>query len=405
MNILTFTRFVRGYVEFKATGSFPERLINLSLRRGLNVYDTRGSGGVLSGRVPKSQFQSLKKLSERCGVDVEIIKSGGIPVIYRNNKNRVGLLFGAVLLAVICQLLSSFVWTVDVKPTESVSEYKIRQALEKQGLYSGVWKNSINPDTVERDTMLDLGSFGWMSINITGTNAQVSISEKYLPEDTQGDETKPCNIKAKKDGQIVKMDIKSGSNAVKLGDAVTKGDLLVSGVVSTTNGGDHLRPAVGAVYARTTFTKTVAQPLCYIQSMPTGITSERSVLNFIGIKIPLGLSYVPSENYVKQGEYQDFVSFGNTMPVGVYNQHCTEYLSEEVKLTEEQANESCLAQLSLYEAFEINKCKIEERKLTPKIQDNAYIVTAEYTCIEDIGEISYIGVENEEQVKLNTLED
>lgn len=396
MNILDVTRFIRGYVEFEAKGSFPERLINLSLRKGINIYDTKGKDGVLIGRVPKSQFSSLEKLSLRCAVDIKVIKCRGVPFIFEKNKNRWGLALGALLLVALCQLFSSFIWIIEVEPTPTVSEYKIRQALKEQGLYSGAWKESIIPDTVERETMRELGSFGWMSINITGTCAKVGLSEKYSPSDNQGDETRPCNIKAKKDGQIVKMDIKSGANVAKLGDAVTKGDLLVSGAVSTENGGDFLSPSIGNVYAETTITKTVTQPLEYSQKLPSGKTTQRSMLEFAWLKIPLGLSYVPSGEYIKQREHLSFVSCDNTLPAGVYNEYCTEYVTEQVKLSEKQAEKNCLAELALFEAFEIPEAEIKDRKLSSEIKDNAYILNATYTCIEDIGEISYIGVENED---------
>lgn len=404
MNILSITRFIRGYVEFRATGSFPERLINLSIRRGINVYDTKGCEGVLTGRVPKSHFESFEKLGVRCGVDIEAVKCGGVPFLFRNNIKRWGLIPGCALFLIICQLLSSFVWVVEVSPTPKVSEYKIRQALEKQGLYSGAWKGSLSPDSIERDTMLDLGSFGWMSVNITGAYAKVSISEKYLPDDTKGEERKPCNIKAKKDGQIVKMDVKSGSSVAKLGDAVTKGDLLVSGVVSTENGGDFLKPSIANVYARTTITKTVTQPLKYTQSLPSGKTVSRSMLELVGLKIPLGLGYIPSGEYARHSEYLNFFAFDNQMPVGMYNEHCTEYISQDITLSEKQADEACVAQLALYEAFDLFNVQIEDRKLSHTIKNNAYILTAEYTCIEDIGEVSYIGVDGDNQTPVKSNE-
>ncbi|MCQ4021901.1 MULTISPECIES: sporulation protein YqfD [unclassified Ruminococcus] len=396
MVILSITRFIRGYVEFRATGSFPERLINLTIRRGINVYDTKGCDGVLTGRVPKSHFASLQKLGARCGVDIEAVKCGGVPFVFKNNINRWGLIPGAAVFLIICSVLSSFVWVVDVSPTPKVSEYKIRQELEKQGLYSGAWKGSLSPDSIERNTMINLGSFGWMSVNVTGAYARVGISEKYLPGDTQGEEQKPCNIKAKKDGQIVKMDVKSGSSVAKLGDAVTKGDLLVSGVVSTENGGDFLKPSIANVYAQTTLTKTVSQPLKYTQSLPSGKEVSRSLLELVGLKIPLGLGYIPSGEYVRHSEHLNFYAFDNQMPVGIYSENCTEYAMQEISLSESEADKVCMAQLALYEAFELFDVKIEDRKLTHKVKDNAYILTAEYTCIEDIGEVSYIGIDEED---------
>ena len=393
MSILDITRFIRGYVEFEASGSFPERLIILSLRKGLNVYDTRGSGGTVKGRVPKSQFEALKRLGSRCGVDIRVIKTRGVPFIYMHNRRRSGLVAGALCFAVLCYFLTSFVWVIDVEPTSRVSEYEIRQALKDHGLHSGAWRDSLVPDTIERETMMQLGLFGWMSVNITGTVAKVTVSEKYSPEDTKGEEVRPCNIKAKKDGQIVKMDVKSGESIAKLGDAVTKGDLLVSGVVSTESGGDFLSPSIGSVYAETTVEKTVEQPMSYKQSLPSGNFTQRSMLEFLGIRLPLGLSYVPYESYTSQRERLNFISCGSVMPVDIYNEYCTEYKENDISLTKEEAHKSCLAALALYEAFHMQNCEIKKRELKGEIKNNTYVLTAKYTCVEDIGEISYIGVD------------
>ena len=54
-----------------------------------------------------------------------------------------------------------------------------------------------------------------------------------------------------------------------------------------------------------------------------------------------------------------------------------------------------MSQLALYEAFELSDVEIEDRKLSHIIKDNAYILTAEYICVENIGEVSYIGVEED----------
>ncbi len=393
MEILDIIRFVRGYVEFEATGSFPERLINISLKKGIHVYKTHGDNGTVRGRVISSQYESLKKLGDRCAVEITPLHCRGIPFIYSNNKNRWGLLLGAVLFFGLCAFLSSFVWVVEVDGTPSVSEYKIRQALDAQGLYSGAWKGNLAPDTIERETMRDLGSFGWMSVNITGTVAKVSVSEKYNSDDVKPQETRPCNIKAVKDGQIVRMDIRSGVAAVKAGDAVTKGELLVSGVLSVENDADYLTPSVGEVFAKTEHTKTVSQPLKYTQRLPSGRVVERNSLNFLGINLPLNLTYIPSGDYSTECEYLNLIACGNTMPIGIYNEYCTEYTNREIKLSEEQAKESCLAQLALYEVFNLGECEITDRKLKHEIKDGCYILTAAYSCIEDIGEVSYIGIE------------
>ena len=119
------------------------------------------------------------------------------------------------------------------------------------------------------------------------------------------------------------------------------------------------------------------------------------MLDVVGIKIPLGLGYIPSGEYAHHGEYLNFYAFDNQIPVGIYNEYCTEYTQQEIKLSEKQADELCMSQLALYEAFELSGVEIEDRKLSHIIKDNAYILTAEYICVENIGEVSYIGVEED----------
>lgn len=65
------------------------------------------------------------------------------------------------------------------------------------------------------------------------------------------DDTVPTNVVASEDGLILSCDVLQGTEEVKVGSAVRKGDLLISGIVTYRNGSEKMLHADGIVRAET----------------------------------------------------------------------------------------------------------------------------------------------------------
>ncbi len=77
--------------------------------------------------------------------------------------------------------------------------------------------------------MADFEDVAWISINKIGSTASIEINET-VNKPKLVDNNKTTNVKAAKDGVIVRLEVLGGWAAVQEGEAVTAGDLLISGV-------------------------------------------------------------------------------------------------------------------------------------------------------------------------------
>lgn len=74
-----------------------------------------------------------------------------------------------------------------------------------------------------------------MSINIKGVRAEVVVRESPKKPKIE-DLTIPADVVAERDGVILEIGAKRGKKMVKNGDAVLKGEVLISGLVTHKSG-------------------------------------------------------------------------------------------------------------------------------------------------------------------------
>ena len=212
-------RWLRGYVIFEAVGRFPERLINLALVNDITLVRPVGKKGILTAQVSVNDYRQLCRMRKKAMVRLKIKKKTGFPFILHKNRKRKGIALGTLIFAVLIYILSGFIWSIEINGNNAISIYEIQKDLRENGIYIGASKKNINVTETERKLELKSGHIAWISVNITGSTADVEISESYdMPEIV--DKTKPCNLKAKKTGQILKMNVKEGQkSAAVAGDS------------------------------------------------------------------------------------------------------------------------------------------------------------------------------------------
>lgn len=392
MLVLRFLRWLRGFVYFEAVDGFPERFLNLMLRADIPIWEPVGEKGRLTAKVSAPYYRELRNIAKKSGVRLHILQKSGLPFILIKNRDRKGLLAGLILFFVIITALSQFIWNVEISGLNALGETQVRTALKEQGLASGAYYKGLDMKKVVREATLSLKNVGWMSVNVKGVTAYVELSESYTPPDVSNQPT-PGNIKARTDGQIVRMDISKGTAAVKSGDGVVKGQLLVSGVIVNAENKASLVHSEAKVYARVNHIFNVKIPFKEELKLPTGELISRSEYRIFGIRIPANLLFVPSEDYVRQANLKNITINGNGLPVNMFTENWYEYKTTQKTRSEKQAQSLAEKQLALYEAFNLQKAEIESKKTNIKKDDDFFILTADYVCIEDIAKTYEISVE------------
>lgn len=328
--MLWFYRFVIGFLEVEFSGDIAEKILNICAKNGISLWNSKRKGGKIRCFITVRDFKALPSITAKSGIRVHILKKHGLPFIERRYKKRFGIPVGAAVFFAILAVMSRFVWSVEVCGNKTVDESEIIKACNKIGIYEGVRKKDIDPKNARQRLLLETDKLAWASLNIEGCRLTVNVTEIGEKPDV----STPANLKAAADGIITKIDITSGNCVVKLGDTVTKGDLLVSGIFENASGTRFVRSA-GTVTAKTEREIIVSAPYTRKESNKTGKTNKKSVLSFFGLKIPL---YLGKENksYNAHTEVKNLYLLGKKLPIRAYTK-IFEYTDEkEVTLDKKQ---------------------------------------------------------------------
>lgn len=347
-------RFIFGYLTLEFSGDIVESMLNLCARNGISIWNAKRIKGKIRCCMTIREYRLLPSVARGSGIRMHIRRKYGLPFIAARYKKRIGLFVGAAVFFLFLQVMSCFIWTVEVTGNVSVPTEEIIAACEEIGICEGVPKKSINPQNHKQRLLLKLDKLAWASLNIEGSRLTVNVTEVKKKESNS---TEPTNLKARADGVIKKIDITSGNCVVKVGQLVHKGDLLVSGVVETADTTRFVR-SQGSVIAETEREITVSAGWEKTVKEKTGNKRKKSVLSFFGMTLPL---YLGSEhqNYESRLEVSEAKLFGKSLPLRIYTREFEYYKENKVTLNREQLEK----ELEYLLEKEIEKEKIENYEI------------------------------------------
>lgn len=269
--------YARGWVRVCARGSFPERLVNLLAREGAVFWGVeRREEHTMELCLLRRDLKTARQLSQRAGCTLQVLEQVGLPGFLARFRTRYAFWIGLGLSVLTVCLLSNFLLRVEITGNEAVPDAVILSQLRRQGLYPGVYGPGLDTRQIELELLLALEELSWASVNLHGIRAQVVVREKVQPPALLEEQGKG-DICARAGGIVLRVDAVSGQAAVKPGDTVGEGDVLISGTV-TMEGPQYsdIPPrylhtgAAGRVYARTWRTLSAAMPLETVTKRYTG---------------------------------------------------------------------------------------------------------------------------------------
>ncbi len=323
-------RYFYGRLKIRFYGEFPERILNLCAVGGIVLWGSKFKDDSIIANITVKDFYKLKEMMHGTGMRLHILDKSGFPFFVSRYKRRCGLFIGLLLFIGILQLLSSFIWIIDVNGNSSTDYNEIISACEEIGIRVGTPKADINPKTQRERLLLKLDSLSWAALNIEGSRLTVNVSEA---KKEKVKDNAPCNLKAELDGIIKKIDVTSGNCVVKVGDAVKKGDVLVSGIIETAGGTRFVR-SDGSIIAQVEKSYTLSEKFKIKKDIETGKTKTKTVIELFGLKIPL---YLGAENkpYNESSEKVRVKLLNKNLPLTIYKK---EFRYKE-KMTENRSEE------------------------------------------------------------------
>jgi similar to stage IV sporulation protein len=256
--------FLTGYLVILIRGAHLEKMINLMTSSGLKLWDVQWlAPEVMQIKVRAHGFFRMHEMIRKTGLQVKILRKKGWPFLWREMNRRKVFLAGAVLFVGALIYLSTFVFFIKVEGFQGRERVRLVAALAKRGLKPGISRRELlqKKSLIEREIMIDTPGAVWLGISVRGVVAQVKVvKRKKAPQKIMA-----CDIVAGRDGVVTRMITIRGVPVVQEGDAVARGDLLISGTIwhNDPTGGQFISeevPASGIVEARVWYDLSTLQP-------------------------------------------------------------------------------------------------------------------------------------------------
>jgi similar to stage IV sporulation protein len=330
----------------RVEGLSLERFLNLATAEGVGVYGVRrASYTVLKAEVTARGYRKLKRVvPEKYALTAE--RQGGLPFALRTLTLRMALLIGLLLVAAGLLAGSLFVWDVRVEGLEYREARALKEEMAAMGICPGAWKGDIDEDGAGTKLLIAHEEFAWIDIRIEGVVALVKVVPADLAPEVY-DENTPQSIIATKDALIARVTPLAGRAAVKKGDTVRAGDVLISGMVWDEGKPRMLFAARGEVIGSVWYAGGASSSIYTEVRVPTGRTYSQRVISIGG----------DSSDVEPDCEFADYdtrvvekINIGLFLPV-----YITEYEYSEVTLVTEpkgfEALSVCLEEAAYFDAL------------------------------------------------------
>lgn len=381
--MLRIIRFFLGYITFSVSGSFPERFINLSANKGICLFDVKREEKYFRCSSLATEYNALINIAKITKNRLKLESEKGLPFITKKYKKRTGAILGVIAFLFVHFFLSLFIWDISVYGNKNIYEEEILSSIENLGVKNGTLKIYINPNLVENYILNEFPDIAWTSVNLIGNKIKIEIKEKDSAPRINKEE-KLCNIKSSSDAQIVRMEIYKGTPEVKVGDAVTEGQILVNGVVEDAFGESKLLKAHAKIYAKVKKEIKEEIDLESIKEVKTNKKIKRKRLIFLNKNIPLSLVPVPKGNYKMDFKIKELKLFGSKLPIKLETEQWNKYKKEKVFLIKEEAKKIALENIERREILELRDTEILDFKDYEKIGNKKFILTRTYNLVKDI---------------------
>lgn len=233
---MTRTRhLLHGMVRLRMRGTSPERFLNLCALAGLNVWQVvdAGEGTLVSMEI--RDFRRCMPLARKAGVRLHILEKRGLPFFLWRHRKRKWWAASFVIFFLLLWGLSQFVWEINWSGNRRYTADELNHYLETLRIEEGIPKRQISCAKLEEELREQFEDITWVSARLHGTRLSIRLRESEVPVRKGEGTGEPCDLAAVSDAQVTSVVVRSGIPLIQAGDAVEKGQILVSGTVPITD--------------------------------------------------------------------------------------------------------------------------------------------------------------------------
>lgn len=230
--------FLSGYVRIRITGESKERFLNMCRMKKIRMWDLRQENRKKDGENDSSIVMCMRSedllecrsaIHKSC-IRITVLEKKGLPFFFIHMKKRVVFAAGILFCLIFLIIMMQKIWCVQIEGNRKVTDQEMVTFLKTNGIFIGCEISKIPYEEIEFAIREKFPDITWVSVVRKGTTLIVRVKENdfYNEMSTYEDH---MDLTADYDGEIRSMIVRQGVPLVKVGDTVSKGDILIQGAI------------------------------------------------------------------------------------------------------------------------------------------------------------------------------
>ena len=223
--------YLRGYNRVHLSGAEFSLFLNNMVKDRIPFWNLERNGPFdLSISIFCRDLDQTTDNIDRSMCEFHYVEKIGFGDTVKGLLHRKLFLVGLSVIILFFLVFPQFVFFYEVNGNMEISDEQILQTLYEIGIHEGIYGPRLKPKWIKDHVLNVLPELQWITITQNGCKAKVVVRERPdTPEITNRKDL--TNIVAAHGGLITDISVLEGQAVCKPGDIVSKGDLLVSGLV------------------------------------------------------------------------------------------------------------------------------------------------------------------------------
>ena len=222
-----------GALKIELYGESIERFLNLCRNHNISIRNVSEEDSGYTAYIELQDFKKIKPFLKKSQMKVRIKERIGFPFFLLPFKKRMIFFPGMILSILFIFMCTKFIWKIDITGNRYYTDEILKEYLyTTHHISCGTPKNKISTENLKSDLREAFPKITWISVSSKGTGIFIKIKEE---ENLSASETKinvhAEDIVADQSGVIHSIVTREGLSLVKAGSHISKGDVLVTGIL------------------------------------------------------------------------------------------------------------------------------------------------------------------------------
>ena len=226
--------------------------------------------------ISRRYLNRIRKMADRKGERLIVRAYKGLYWNLYSLLQRPVLLAGLSFLFLMSLFLPTRILVVEIEGNDMLTNNLILETAHDAGIRFGASRRDVRSEKVKNELLGALPQLQWAGVNTYGCRAVISVRERELEREHLPGYTF-SNVVSACDGVVTSITVTSGTGMCNAGQAIRKGQLLISGYMDC-GGVIAEQRATGEIFAQTRHEISVITPSeCELRVASDGIQTNYSL--------------------------------------------------------------------------------------------------------------------------------